>query len=138
MFSLKRILRNNSFTSLISSETIIRGAVEFEDGILKIEGTVVSNSPNDRIRGNLSADTTVHLVRGCTVNVADIYAANVIVDSANVVADSIWAEKHLHIGKNACLKNMKIVCRSIFIEPGAIIHNSTINNLDLSSSGEQV
>ena len=138
MFSLKRILCNNSFTSLVSSETLIRGAVEFTDGVLKIEGSVFSNSPNDSICGDVDANTTIHLARGSTVNVAKISATNVIVDSESVVAERIWAEKHLHIGKFAKLRDVQLICRSIFIEPGAIIHNSTITNLDLSSSGEQM
>lgn len=138
MFSLKRILRNNSFTSLISQETIVRGAIGFEDGILKIEGAVYASNAQDSILGALSTDTTIHLVNGSKVNVTEISAANVIIDSALVVTDLIRAEKHLHIGKNACLKNVKILCRSIFIEPGAIMHNCTINNLDHASEGEQV
>lgn len=137
MFSLKRILRNNSFTSLISQETVVRGAIDFDDGILKIEGNVFANSPNDSIRGNLNTDTTIHLVKGSRVNVAEISAGSVIIDSANVVTDSIRAEKHLHIGKNAVLENLSILCRSIFIEPGATMHGTTINNLDQSSAGEQ-
>lgn len=138
MFSLKRILRNNSFTSLISQETIVRGSIAFEDGILKIEGNVFPNSPQDSICGKLDADTTVHLVNGGRVNVAQISAANVIIDTAQIVTDQIRAEKHLHIGKHSHLENVKVLCRSIFIEPGAIMHNCTIDNLDQSSAGEQV
>lgn len=135
MFSLKRILRNNSFTALISQETTVRGSIDFEDGTLKIEGNVYSGTPQDSIRGNLNTDTTIHIVKGSNINVQSIQAANVIVDS-KAVTDFIRAEKHLHIGKGSELRNMRLLCRTIFIEPGAVMHNCTIDNLDLSSDGE--
>lgn len=135
MFGIKRSICNNGFSALISQDVIVTGSVNFDSGTLKVEGTVLGVNLQDKIEGNVNNNTTIHFEKESSATINKVAASNIIINST-ISADVIHAEKHLHIGKNTVLKNTRLLCRSIYIEPGAILHQCTIDNLDIIIQSE--
>jgi len=134
MFSKK--LSNDAFSNLIAHGTQISGAVRFS-GILKIQGIVDGDIICQAQEDNTKQEFTVTVDKDGVVNSNEVKCQNAII-GGKVSTQKLWVESTLRVLKTAKIEGALIYYRTLEIEPGAVLHNCQMRNLDFASEGEVV
>jgi cytoskeletal protein CcmA (bactofilin family) len=125
MFNRK--LKTDSFTDIISENTIVNGPITFS-GVLKIQGNVDGPIVSG-LESTIIVDDTGKVI-------GDIRTTNIVI-SGYVKGDIIWAEDTLRIMASATIESgATIYYRRLEVEPGAVLHDCQLKHLDRSSEGE--
>lgn len=125
----KRKLSSDVFTNLIAAGTVISGTVEFT-GVIKIEGTVNGDLIQGVVQDNKNLTDCIILESTGKITSSTIKAHDMIL-SGEIVTKTVHAEDTLRILSSAKISDATIYYRNLEIEPGAIIHNCIMKNLNL-------